>query len=115
LLREQSQERIWLGDNGGRLRAWRRPKLLDEAERHDVGVLAGTDPFPFGGDYRRVGSYGCLLEVTIDPSQPWQSIAAGLRAIDGSPVPYGRSVGWFRFGVNQTWIQAHMRLRRRPS
>jgi hypothetical protein len=110
ILSQQSGESLWLGDNGGRLRGLRRPGLLAEAERHAVGVLPGTDPFPFGHDYRRVGSFGCLLPVAIDPLRPWQSIAARLRAIAGSPTAYGRSTGWIRFGFNQAWIQLHTRL-----
>ncbi|MGH8221482.1 MAG: hypothetical protein ACREQZ_00780 [Woeseiaceae bacterium] len=110
ILSERSGKSLWLGDSGGRLRGLRRPRLMAEAERRAVGVLPGTDPFPFGHDYRRVGSFGCLLPAAIDPSQPWQSIAARLRAIEGSPTAYGRSTGWFRFGFNQAWIQVHMRL-----
>ena len=111
LLAKQASDELWLGDNGGRLRNWRRPLLLEEGERHGVRILPGTDPFPFGADYRRVGSFGCLVPGPLDSSQPWASICMQLRHLDISPSLYGRCSRWLRFGFNQAWMQVHMRLR----
>ena len=106
---------LWAGDNGGRLRLLPRPRLLDEAETLGHGVLPGTDPFPFGGDCRRVGSFGCLLEVELDPVRPWQSIRAALSQTPGSPQAYGRGAGVFAFGLMQAWMQFYKRLDRKPA
>jgi hypothetical protein len=102
--------RLWVGDNGGRLQAVRRPRLLDEAEARGLGVLPGSDAFPFGRDYRRVGSFGCLLDVTLDAARPWASIRSALEHHHGSPTAYGRAAGWLGFGFRQAWMQVHKRL-----
>lgn len=113
LLTEQSGQSLWLGDNGGRLRGLRRPKLFDQAEAQHFGILPGTDPFPFGRDYRRVGSFGCVVAVTDERSRPWQSIATRLASLRASPQSYGNTTGLLAFGVKQAWIQVHMRLQGR--
>ena len=75
-------------------------------------TLKGSDPFPFGRDYRRVGGFGFLAGVEPDPARPWGVIRDWL-AGGGVPVPYGRAVGLGRFTVNQLWIQVHNRLPRK--
>jgi hypothetical protein len=106
---------LWAGDNGGRLQSLPRPPLLAEAEAHGVGVLPGTDPFPFGNDYRRVGNFGFIVEVTLDPARPWQSVRAALAEQRRSPPAYGKAAGWLEFLFKQTWIQVDKRLRRRSA
>jgi hypothetical protein len=102
-------ERLWVGDNGGRLRMMPRPSLLDEAEARGFGVLPGSDPFPFGRDHRRAGSFGCLLDVELDVAQPWACLRAALVRIRGSPRAYGQGAGWLGFGFRQAWMQVHKR------
>jgi hypothetical protein len=106
---------LWFGDNGGRLRSLPRPQLLDEAERCGFGVLPGSDPFPFGGDYRRVGGFGCWLEQEPDSVRPWESIRSALGRSRASPEPYGQTAGWIAFGLRQSWMQVHKRLGGRPA
>lgn len=118
-IREQLQSPavagLWVGDNGGRLQSLPRPRLFAEAEAQGIGVLPGTDPFPFGKDYRRVGSFGFVVEVALDPARPWQSIHAALAGRRRSPPAYGRGEGWLGFLFKQTWIQIDKRLRRRSA
>ena len=118
-IREQLQSPavadLWVGDNGGRLQNFPRPRLLVEAEAQGIGVLPGTDPFPFGKDYRRVGSFGFVVEVALDPARPWQSIRAALAGGRRSPPAFGRGEGWLGFLFKQTWIQIDKRLRRRSA
>ena len=113
LLASSAVSDLWVGDNGGRLRNLPRPRLLEEAEARGVGILPGTDPFPFGNDYRRVGSFGFRLEAVLDPSRPWQSIRAALGKLKRSPLPYGRGEGWLNFAFKQLWIQVDKRFSRR--
>jgi hypothetical protein len=106
---------LWVGDNGGRLGILPRPRLLDEAEAHGLGVLPGTDPFPFGGDYRRVGSFGCVLDVRPDAARPWESIRESLVRAPGSPQPYGRGAGVLDFALRQAGMQVYKRLNGQPA
>jgi hypothetical protein len=112
LLAEEAGNDLWLGDNGGRLDSLARPRLLSDGERQGLRTLPGTDPFPFGRDYRRVGSFGCLVTSTVDGQRPWRSLAEQLRRSQSSPAAYGRGAGWLQFGLNQIRIQVHMGLRR---
>lgn len=106
-LASQDPSECWLGDNGGRMRGIGRPALLSEAEERGARILPGTDPFPVGTDYRRVGSFGCLLEGRVDPLEPWGSIQAELHERRSSPSPYGTANGWLRFCIYQARIRLH--------
>jgi hypothetical protein len=62
-----------------------------------------------------VGSFGCLLEVVLDPARPWQSIRAALARSPGSPQAYGRGAGVLAFGLMQAWMQFYKRLDGKPA
>jgi hypothetical protein len=102
-----------VGDNGSRLAGLAVPALIREAEREGFRVIPGTDPFPFGRDYRRVGRFGFLAEVDIDEEAPWESLRAWLEALPESPPRFGSASGPVRFVVNQVGIQFYNRLWRR--
>jgi hypothetical protein len=99
---------LFLGDNGSRLTG-RPPELIRRCEQRGFRVLPGTDPFPFGGDYQRVGSFGFLAEQTPREATPWQDLRSWLLARGASPTPFGRACGPLRFAVNQVGIQIHQR------
>ena len=98
---------LWMGDNGGRLSALPRPRLLGEGERRGHAILPGTDPFPFWRDYRRVGSFGCVVPVVLDADRPWHSIRTALRDARAAPHCYGRGSGVLAFGLKQARMQFH--------
>jgi hypothetical protein len=110
LFNSQSPESLFAGDNGGRLQILGMPKPLKAASRAGFRVLPGTDPFPFGADYRRVGAFGFLAAMEPDPTHPWRSLHSWLDRIVRSPVPYGRALPPVRFLFNQGWIQVHNRM-----
>jgi hypothetical protein len=101
---------LYVGDNGGRLETLGMPNLLRVAIDAGLRVLPGTDPFPFGADYRRVGAFGFLAAVELEPARPWASLRTWLEGSSDSPQPYGRALSPLRFVFNQGWIQAHNRL-----
>lgn len=111
LFNSQSPESLFAGDNGGRLHILGMPKPLEAASRAGFRVLPGTDPFPFGADYRRVGAFGFLAAMEPDPTHPWRSLHSWLDSIARSPEPYGRALTPPRFLFNQGWIQVHNRMR----
>ena len=106
---------LWMGDNGGRLSALPKPRLLGEGERRGHAILPGTDPFPFWQDYRRVGSFGCVVPVLLETHRPWQSIRAALRHAGASPQCYGRASGLLEFGLKQARMQLHKHFRGGPA
>lgn len=109
----QSGKRVFLGDNGSRAGLFGEPPLIRRARARGLPVLAGSDPFPFGGDCHRVGRFGFFAEIEPDPGAPLQSLRAWLLGANGSPVVYGRPAGPWRFLLNQVGIQVHNRLQKR--
>jgi hypothetical protein len=110
LFDQRSPESLFAGDNGGRLQILGMPKALSMARREGFRVLPGTDPFPFGADYRRVGGFGFLATMEPDPTHPWQSLRSALVGAPCSPEPYGRALPPLRFLFNQGWIQVRNRI-----
>lgn len=104
---------FFAGDNGGRLRLLGMPRQLRRASRSGFRVLPGTDPFPFGGDYRRVGRFGFLADPGPDPERPWGSLKDWLETRQGDPEPYGEALDPFRFAFNQSWMQVRNRIMHR--
>jgi hypothetical protein len=107
-----SSERLFAGDNGGRLKALPKPRLIRAAEARGFRVLPGSDPFPFAADHRRVGAFGFMAEANLPVSAPWRALRAWLLGRSISPRPYGRACNPFRFAINQLGIQLYHRLRR---
>jgi hypothetical protein len=114
-LARQGDGRVVLADSGGRAWPFAEPALIRRARARGVPVIAGTDPFPFAGDRRRVGSFGFLAEVEPDPGRPLRSLRAWLAGLQSSPVLYGRPSGPFRFLLNQVGVQVHNRMRKDES
>ena len=90
VLRTYGPGRLGLGDNGNRPRGSLRPRLFAKAEARGIPVLPGSDPLPFGWHEARAGSYGFVHEAPLDGANPAQSLVRSLRALRGSPKPYGR-------------------------
>lgn len=108
--RSRDPATLFAGDNGGRMQILGRPKLLQFARDAGFRMLPGSDPFPFSGDYRRVGSFGFLAGNCPDMARPWASLRGWLAGYPDSPEPYGRALSPLRFGFNQGWIQVHNRM-----
>ena len=102
-----------LGDNGGRLAAWRAPALFARAREKRFWRLAGTDPLPFPRQVGRVGRYGSLLPYTVDPDRPGTSLVRCLRKLTADPPVYGDLEGIGSFVLNQSRMQLRKRMARR--
>jgi hypothetical protein len=101
---------VFIGDSGSRMSLLGEPTAIRRARSRGLRVLAGTDPFPFAADHRRVGSFGFLAAIDPDPAMPWQALRAWLQRQIASPVLYGKPSGPCRFMVNQVGIQVYNRL-----
>ena len=108
-LADNSPALLAVCDNGSRLQLSGRPELVESARMRGHLVLPGTDPFPFGGDYSRVGSFG-FVAAAPGSSTPWRDLHAWLQAQAQSPRAYGRGLGLFRFLFNNIGIQLRNRL-----
>jgi hypothetical protein len=106
------RERLFIGDNGGRLAGAPPPEIIRRYEQLGFRVLPGTDPFPFGGDFRRVGAFGFLAEVGATRDAPWTRVRECLTKRPVSPRPFGAACRPARFLLNQVGIQIYNRLPR---
>ncbi len=104
LLDQETAGRFLLGDNGGRLRWTKAPRLLALGVERGFGILRGSDPLPLGAENGRVGSFGSLLEP-LDPLRPTSSLRDRLTALRGSPPAFGRGTGPLRFLLHQLRMQ----------
>ena len=78
---------LMLGDNKGRPKPWPPPKLFRGARGHIV--LPGTDPLPIPGSEVTVGSFGFLLDGTLDHDRPAADLVARLHGLHHQPPVFG--------------------------
>lgn len=107
LFRDRAVDSLYVGDSGGRLRWLGVPGIIRDAQAAGFRVLPGTDPFPCGGDHRRIGSFGFLAGIQPDLDRPWTSLRSWLESMHSSPLAYGRALNPARFVYNQAGIRLH--------
>jgi hypothetical protein len=100
---------VFFGDNGGRLRGFPTPALLDRAVAHGFRVLPGSDPLPLPGQGTRAGSAGIAVEGEIDFSMPFSSFVSAV-ARDADAYRFMDASGLPAFLTNQTRmiLQKHL-------
>jgi len=104
---------FFLGDNSGRASFLPYPALFKMAEKKAIRILPGSDPLPFASESGRVGRFGFLLDVDMNPDRPAQSIKSILMDSDQAVRPYGQLETPFCFVRNQLIMQLRKRLRPR--
>lgn len=108
-LKRHDPRSLAICDNGSRLEAFGPPRLIRQCRSSGYLVLPGTDPFPFGKDHRRTGSFGFLVPEP-GTSEPWRDILSWLQSLDESPPVYGAASSPGRFLINNIGIQFYNRL-----
>jgi len=73
LLSRFGADSLLLGDTALRPAFSPEPSIMRAARRRGVGVIAGSDPLPFPGEERLLGSYASVFTGTIDPARPVES------------------------------------------
>jgi hypothetical protein len=96
---------VLLGDNGGRPGLFPRPPFFTAASRGHLPVLPGTDPLPFASDMSRIGSYGFVLEGSLDLGTPAAGLKRLIDDLDRQPPVFGKPAGLLKFIVNQCRIR----------
>lgn len=105
-LQRDAERRVFLGDSGSRTWLLGEPALIRSGRQAGTRVLAGSDPFPFGSDHRRVGAFGFLADLAPDLARPWASLRRWLEGLRQSPSLYGRPSSPVRFAINQIGVHA---------
>jgi hypothetical protein len=104
-----ASRRAFLGDSGSRTWLLGEPTLIRRGRTAGALVLAGSDPFPFASDHRRVGAFGFLADFEPNLSGPWRSLRTWLAGLRESPLLYGRPSGPVRFLINQLGVRVYNR------
>lgn len=97
-----------LADTAARARFLPEPKEFTRSAADGYPVLAGSDPFPFPDQLRRIGALGFVLDdVTADPG--WSDIRRAVASLDSQPRRFGQPFRMIEFAR----LQAKMQLRKR--
>ena len=81
---------LLFGDTTLRPVGWMEPFLMQRAVRKGFGLIAGSDPLPFGGEEKMMGRYAVLLESDFDPENPTVSIRTAFTRPEFSPKRIGK-------------------------
>jgi len=73
LLARFGADSLLLGDTALRPARCPEPPIMRVARRQGVRVIAGSDPLPFPGEERLLGSYASIFAGTLDPARPVES------------------------------------------
>lgn len=97
----QKNNRVFLGDNGGRPRFLPPPSLFAQAKLQNISILPGSDPLPLLHEAHRVGTFGFYLAHPPSENSP-AGLVKDLLLSGKSPAhPFGDLQGGIRFMANQ--------------
>jgi hypothetical protein len=102
---DKFRDKIFLGDNGNRLKLFNQNKNLVNARINHIKIISGSDPLPFKSENKKAGSFGFNMEFKIDPQEPAKSFKQALRDPGMVPVPFGSLENILRFARNQFGMQ----------
>ena len=104
ILEGRSSAHLFIGDTPLRNTLWPEPHLMKEATRRGIRILAGSDPLPFDGEEKYIGSYGFHLTGEFDSDKPGDSIRTLLRDPETRASFFGKRNNLFAFFLRQSRI-----------
>ena len=104
ILKNRNPGEFIVGDNPLRNICWPEPKLMRYAAEKGFTVVAGSDPLPFDGEEKFIGTYGFSANAVFDPRRPAASIRELLRHPSQKCEIIGRRNDVFEFVVRETRI-----------
>ncbi len=84
MIAENAPGKFFVGDSTMRNTFWPTPKLVKRAKKKGFALIAGSDPLPFAGEEKIIGSYGFLIDGDFSEKKPAESIRKILRTNSGS-------------------------------
>jgi hypothetical protein len=94
-----TDDRLLLGDNGGRPAAWHSPLLAGRR------LLSGSDPLPLPGSWARIGTYGTRVNADMDGCQPWQGLRSAIERHQTALEPFGERPSLIQFISQQAMLR----------
>ncbi len=89
LILQNSENDFLLGDIGLRPKIWCEPFLMQTGRKKGFRLIAGSDPLPFPGEEKYIGSYATALQANIDARRPVSSIQQALHKASFLSPPLG--------------------------
>jgi hypothetical protein len=99
-LSRSKEQKMYLGDSGGRPSFWPTPELLKAADHKD-GLISGSDPLPIAGQEKRVGSFGTTIRADCDQTAPAASLRQLILSAERELGTFGRGMCPLIFFWNQ--------------
>jgi hypothetical protein len=93
LMRRFGARSLLLGDTSLRPALWPEPGLMRLGARQGMGIVAGSDPLPFAGEERYMGTFATLLEADFEPRRPVTAARAALMSPGVRRIRIGRRGG----------------------
>jgi len=101
LIAQNSTSPLFLGDNGNRPIFWRKSSLFNKAKRRGILNIPGSDPLPFKTESRRTGSFGFIIEGSLNSDKPFEDIKRKIVDSSIGIEVYGKFEKPLRFVRNQ--------------
>jgi len=111
LIEEYDADSVLIGETTLRHTLWPEPKLIQQARRKGFSVIAGSDPLPFVGEEKNVGTFGFKIDGDFDSAQPAQSFRKMIKANRDSVQLIGRRNDIITFAARQYKIMAEKQKR----
>lgn len=110
-LQKRSVAEIFIGETTLRHNLWPEPKLVRFARRRGFPIIAGSDPLPFPGEERGIGSFGFTIQGEFDDKNPALSLKEIMKKNQASIQMIGRRNDIFTFARRQFKIMNEKRTR----
>jgi len=110
-IREKSTDELFIGETTLRNTLWPEPTLIKKARQKGFPVIAGSDPLPFKGEEKGIGSFGFLIEGEFDPDQPAHSLRKMMNQHRNNIKIIGHRNDIFTFARRQYKIMMEKRTR----
>ncbi|MDZ7262480.1 MAG: hypothetical protein ONB05_10295 [candidate division KSB1 bacterium] len=101
IFKEMEPATLLIGDTSLRHWLWPMPELMKSARQHGFKVIAGSDPLPFAGEEKYIGSYGFIINGNFDPEAPVTSIRKLLKDNQLSVTFIGKRNNPFTFAYRE--------------
>lgn len=85
--------KLLIGDSTLRPTVWAEPLLMQVARSRGFAVVAGSDPLPFSGEEKYMGTYASVLDGPFDPDKPVSCIRKILTTSGGKITKAGKRCG----------------------
>ena len=96
---------FFLGDSAHRPTFWPQPSQFRRAEEQGIKNLSGSDPLPFPREVQRAGSFGVVLDESLNLERPAQDLKQKLLDPSTTFRQFGEGEAPARFVRNQLKMQ----------